>query len=409
MVDYPKDWEEIYLGNYNEITSSKRVFEKEWETKGIPFLRTRDIASYHLKEEQKDKIYISRETYKCKVIASGEPQKGDLLVTGVGSIGLPFLIETDNKIYFKDGNIIWVKQSDSLFPKYLYYLFLSNLIKNQIINSSGFTTVGTFTIKNAKKIKILKPSIKEQKAIAETLMTFDRHLETLERLIQKKKMVRDGAVEDLMTGKTRLDDFDYEWETVNFEDVIIPKARIGWQGLKKDEYLSSGYSYLISGTDFYNGTITFDNISYVSKDRYDLDKNIQVTSGDVLVTKDGTIGKVAIVPKIDKKATLNSGVFVFKTNELLFGNFLYWTLRSNIFENFIDKLSAGSTIMHLYQKDLKKLYFYIPKDIQEQKAIADILTSMDEELENLEKEKAKVEKIKAGAMEDLLTGRIRLI
>lgn len=240
-------------------------------------------------------------------------------------------------------------------------------------------------------------------------MTFDKHIENLENLIEKKKMIRDGAVEDLMTGKTRLDGFDDEWEEVGFSDVVIPKARIGWQGLKKEEYLQSGYSYLISGTDFNNGTISFDGISFVTKERFDLDVNIQVCSGDVLVTKDGTIGKVAIVPNINKKATLNSGVFVFKTNKKLKKYFLYWILRSSMFEKFISELSAGSTIKHLYQKDLKRFSLYIPTGIKEQQAIADILTSMDDEIQDLEDEKAKIEKIRAGAMDDLLTGKVRLV
>lgn len=400
MVDYPKDWEEIYLGNYNEITSSKRVFEKEWETKGIPFLRTRDIASYHLKEEQKDKIYISRETYKCKVIASGEPQKGDLLVTGVGSIGLPFLIETDNKIYFKDGNIIWVKQSDSLFPKYLYYLFLSNLIKNQIINSSGFTTVGTFTIKNAKKIKILKPSIKEQKAIAETLMTFDRHLETLERLIQKKKMVRDGAVEDLMTGKTRLDGFDCDWLNCKLNSICNV-----YDGTHQTpHYVSQGIRF-VSVEDINN--IKGSN-KYISESDFSRDFKIHPTLNDILMTRIGDIGTATLI-KDDEKLAYYVSLALFK-NIKINSNFLLQYIKSSNFKKELDKrILHHATPIKINKNDIGECFISYPKDIQEQKAIADILTSMDEEIENLEKEKVKVEKIKAGAMEDLLTGRIRLI
>ena len=195
---------------------------------------------------------------------------------------------------------------------------------------------------------------------------------------------------------------------VSFNEVITPKARIGWQGLKKHEYLKNGYSYLIGGTDFQNGTVSFENISYVSQERYDMDANIQVKRNDVLVTKDGTIGKVALVPKLDKPATLNSGVFVFRTNEQLLPVFLYRILSSSIFKEFIDTLSAGSTIKHLYQKDLKNFEFFIPTDTNEQAAISSILTSMDEEILALEEEKDKMEKIREGAMDDLLSGRIRL-
>ena len=178
--------------------------------------------------------------------------------------------------------------------------------------------------------------------------------------------------------------------------------------MKKHEYLRSGYSYLIGGTDFSHGTVSLDNIWYVTKDRYDMDANIQVSENDVLVTKDGTIGKVALVPELGKPATLNSGVFVFRTNNRLLPTFLFRVLSSSVFREFIDTLSAGSTIKHLYQKDLKNFEFEIPVDKKEQEAIAETLTAMDEEIEALEIERDKMIQIREGAMDDLLTGRVRL-
>ena len=140
-----------------------------------------------------------------------------------------------------------------------------------------------------------------------------------------------------------------------------------------------------------------------------MDSIIQVSAGDVLVTKDGTIGKVAIVPEIDKPATLNSGVFVFRTKRDLNPSYLYWVLMSSVFIKFIEELSAGSTIKHLYQKDLKKFSFSLPTDIAEQQAIASVLTVMDEEINSLEQEKNKIIQLRDGAMDDLLTGKIRLV
>jgi len=247
-----------------------------------------------------------------------------------------------------------------------------------------------------------------QEEIARTLSQFDSYIDDLAELIEKKKGIRDGALEDLITKKTRLDGYADDWTPVTFNQVIIPKARIGWQGLKKHEYLRSGYSYLIGGTDFSNGTVNLDNIAYVTKERYDMDTNIQVSENDVLVTKDGTIGKVAIVPELNKPATLNSGVFVFRTNSRLVPAFLFRVLQSSVFREFIDTLSAGSTIKHLYQKDLKNFEFEIPVDTKEQEAIAAVLTAMDEEIRDLETEREKIIQIREGAMDDLLTGRVRL-
>lgn len=250
--------------------------------------------------------------------------------------------------------------------------------------------------------------VDEQEVIARNLRSFDLYIDDLAELIEKKRGIRDGALEDLIHHRTRIDGFNDEWTTVSFNQVITPKARIGWQGLKKHEYLRSGYSYLIGGTDFSHGTVSLDNIWFVSKDRYDMDANIQVSENDVLVTKDGTIGKVALVPELGKPATLNSGVFVFRTNNRLLPTFLFRVLSSSVFREFIDTLSAGSTIKHLYQKDLKNFEFEIPVDKKEQEAIADTLTAIDKELEALEIERDKMIQIREGAMDDLLTGRVRL-
>ena len=408
MLSYPKDWNVVPLGTKCKITSSKRVFESEWSKHGIPFLRTRDIASFHAGEEQKDKLYISEKTYREKTAVSGEPNKGDLLVTGVGTIGLPFLVPSDDRMYFKDGNILWVKKSECFIPEYLYLQFLSKEIIEQIHGGSGFTTVGTFTIKSAKKLMMPMPNTKEQEVIADTLRAFDEHITNLSKLIEKKRAIRDGALEDLVSGRTRLAGFSSAWKDVSFTSVIVPKARIGWQGLRSEEYLRKGYSYLIGGTDFSNGTISLDDIWYVAEERYSMDSNIQVSENDVLVTKDGTIGKVAIVPHLDQPATLNSGVYVFRTKNGLCRGFLYRILQSSIFRGFIDNLAAGSTILHLYQKDLKNFSFMMPTEEEEQMAISQVLKSMDDEIKDLEDEHIKMIQIREGAMDDLLTGRVRL-
>lgn len=258
------------------------------------------------------------------------------------------------------------------------------------------------------KIPVLFPPLDEQKEISSIFIDFSEHIENINDLIEKKKAIRDGALEELITGKTRLKGYKDIWEKVSFDDVIIPKARIGWQGLKSQDYLTMGYSYLISGTDFVNGFVNTSEISFVSKERFDMDPNIQVKENDVLVTKDGTIGKVALVPNLKKPATLNSGVFVFRTNDRLYSTYLYRVLMSTVFKNFIAQLSAGSTIQHLYQKDLKNFEFYIPTDKDEQIAISEVLMEIDKDIIVLEDEKEKLLGIEQGVKTDLLSGKVRL-
>lgn len=194
-----------------------------------------------------------------------------------------------------------------------------------------------------------------------------------------------------------------DWKISSLGDAATLKARIGWQGLTTSEYLETGDFFLISGTDFKNGLIDWKNCVFVKKKRYDQDKNIQIQLGDVLVTKDGTIGKVAYVDKVLKPTTLNSGVFVIRSKREVFdSNYFYYVLTSNYFDDFLSKLTAGSTILHLYQKDFVHFKFLLPT-LPEQKAIAEVLSDVDSLLQALEQKLAKKRAIKQGAMQKLLT------
>ncbi len=148
---------------------------------------------------------------------------------------------------------------------------------------------------------------------------------------------------------------------------------------------------------------------FVDKARYDVDKNIQLKNGDLLITKDGSLGKTALVNGLHSPATLNSGVFVVRPMKNSYNSvFVYYILSSFVFKDFLDKLSAGSTIIHLYQKDLDKFEFLLPSTQQEQNAIAAILENMDDEIDALEQKVMKARQIKHGMMGQLLMGRIRL-
>lgn len=194
-----------------------------------------------------------------------------------------------------------------------------------------------------------------------------------------------------------------DWEVINLEKNFTLKARIGWQGLTTAEYLESGDYCLITGTDFKNGYIDWDNCVYVEKERYDQDRNIQIKQNDVLITKDGTIGKIAFIDKINNPTTLNSGVFVARPkNNTIHNRFFYYVLMSFYFDDFLSKITAGSTITHLYQKDFIHFNFILPP-LPEQEAIATALSDADAWIESLEQLIAKKRHIKQGAMQELLT------
>lgn len=261
------------------------------------------------------------------------------------------------------------------------------------------------------QLNVIYPkNIDEQEKIIKTLSEVDTLITDLQKLIRKNKDIRQGTLQMLVTGKKRLEGFDGKWIKINLSKNSKLKARIGWQGLTTAEYLDEGYSYLITGTDFKDGRINWNGCHYVNYDRYEQDPNIQVSNGDLLLTKDGTIGKVAYVADLKRPATLNSGVFLVKPiTDVYTAHFMFYVLESSVFKNFLQQLSAGSTINHLYQKDLVKFDLYVPPTKEEQEAIVGILFDMDSDIHKLEEKLSKYQKVKQGMMEELLTGKVRLM
>ena len=153
--------------------------------------------------------------------------------------------------------------------------------------------------------------------------------------------------------------------------------------MTKDEYLDNGEYYLVTGVDFKNGFVDWENCHYVTKDRFDQDENIQIQNDDVLVTKDGTLGKVAFVKDMDKPATLNSGVFVIRSeNESIMNRFLYHYLKSPNLMKFANSKLTGGTIKHLNQSVIIQVPIPLPP-LEEQERIVKILDRFDSLCNNI--------------------------
>ncbi len=394
------EWVEKKLGEIAEVRMCKRIFAQQTTSSGeIPFYK---IGTFGKEPD----AYISASLYAEYKNKYSFPKKGDVLLSAAGTLGRTVVYD-GKPAYFQDSNIVWLE---------IDYNFICNEYLNhcyQVIEwaSPEGSTISRLYNGIIRNTSIKLPPLPEQTAIAEALADADSLLASLEKLIAKKKAIKQGAMQELLTGKKRLPGFSGGGKELNLVTNSKLKARIGWQGLTTAEYLSQGEYILITGTDFVNGKIEWSTCCYVEKKRYDQDPHIQITEGDVLITKDGTIGKVAFVKQLPKPATLNSGVFVVRplARSSYNSRFVYHILNSSIFVDFLSKLSAGSTINHLYQKDIGGFSFLAPPTTGEQKAIASILSDMDTEIEQLEKKLAKYRLIKQGMMQELLTGRIRLI
>lgn len=216
------------------------------------------------------------------------------VVTGrYGTIGEVFYVEQDfwplnTTLYVKDFH-----ENNELFVSYL-------LRTIDFQSHSGKSGVPGVNRNDLHELAVARPPLPEQRAIATALSDLDALIASLDKLIAKKRDMKQAAMQELLTGKRRLPGFSGEWEVKRLGNTASLKARIGWQGLTTAEYQGSGDYYLVTGTDFKAGYIDWANCHYVSELRYKQDKNIQLKEHDVLVTKDGTIGKVALINKLDK-------------------------------------------------------------------------------------------------------------
>jgi type I restriction enzyme S subunit len=195
---------------------------------------------------------------------------------------------------------------------------------------------------------------------------------------------------------------DLDWPRTTIKKSSYLKGRIGWQGLKAAEFTDHG-PYLITGTDFCDGKIEWSTCHHVTEERFLEGSYIHIRDGDLLITKDGTIGKVAHVIGCPAKAVLNSGIFLIRcSNQTYEHRFLYHLLNSHVFDRFLRTQLAGSTINHLYQNVFERFSFPIP-DIHLQWRLADILDTFDRKIEQTQSLLDKYRKIKAGLMHDLFT------
>lgn len=201
------------------------------------------------------------------------------------------------------------------------------------------------------------------------------------------------------------------WNVIKVKYNCSLKGRIGWQGLTTDEYIEEG-PFLITGTDFNvnDGVINWESCVHVSEWRYDQAPEIQVHNGDLLITKDGTVGKVAIVTNMMDKTTLNSGVMVIRPTEDTYETrFLYYVLRSEEFWKWFNYINAGNTtISHLYQHDLNHFYFAITDKI-EQRAIIDFLDKKCQQadiiINKVREQVCLLEKVKSSLITECVTGK----
>ncbi|EAL3987213.1 restriction endonuclease subunit S [Campylobacter upsaliensis] len=287
-----------------------------------------------------------------------------------------------------------------------------------------------------KKMFLPTPPLQEQKEIAEFL---DKKCEKIQNYINKKQKLitllqekKQALINEAVCGRVAchtersevsttaykpsgieyLGLIPHHWEAVKVKFTAYVKGRIGFHGLNSNEFRYDEGAYLVTGNDFDNNEVMWDKCRRVSEERFYEDPNIHLQNNDLLITKDGTIGKTAIVNNCPKQATLNSGIFLVRTlKEMCFVKYLFFIINSQYFKEFVNVKTSGSTIKHLYQSDFHDLKIPLPP-LQEQKQIANFLDEKCEKINSvIEKTKKQIELIKEyknTLINEAVCGRINL-
>jgi type I restriction enzyme S subunit len=186
---FSEPWEQRKLGQIISITSAVRVHRDEWTSTGIRFFRSSDVAATY-RNEPNSSAYISLKRFEELTADSGSPQRGDLLVTGGGSIGIPYVVKDILPLYFKDADLLWLHQTPMLGSKFLYYFLTSPINRRYLAKVSHIGTISHYTIEQASNTPIVIPTVQEQSRISDLLEQLSSLIAVHEQklsLLKKKK------------------------------------------------------------------------------------------------------------------------------------------------------------------------------------------------------------------------------
>lgn len=196
--EFQGKWEKRFVEDFFSVGSSKRVLQKDWTIQGVPFYRTRELVSLSKNEPFGSEIFISEELFSKLSKKYGVPTEGDFLVSGVGTLGICYQVKTNDRFYFKDGNVIWFKLKKGISSTYFKFCFQSDYIQNQILKQASVSTVGTYTIQNAKKTTFwCPPTLTEQQKIASCLSSLDELIVAQAEKIEQLKQHKKGLIQGL--------------------------------------------------------------------------------------------------------------------------------------------------------------------------------------------------------------------
>ena len=284
-----EEWKEYKLGDICNISSSKRIFAEEYVSSGIPFYRGKEIIEKHNKNTVSSELFITNERFEEIKSKFPVPQIDDILLTSVGTLGVPWLVNESN-FYFKDGNLTWFRSNiEKVNPKFLYYWFESHYAKNQIDSMCIGSTQKALTIDTLSKFSINLPSLPTQQKIAAILSSLDDKIELNnkinENLEQQAQAIFKNWFVDFEPFGGKMPD---EWSVGKLGDFVEIKRGGSPRPIQK--YLSdTGYRWLkISDVTSLSAPFVLNIAEHIKENFEDFfEWNLETISINCIMTLDG--------------------------------------------------------------------------------------------------------------------------
>jgi len=423
-----KTWRKVKLGEILEITSSKRIFMSEYKKSGIPFYRGKEIIEkYNGAKEVSMPLYISKEKFSEIKHKFGAPKENDILLTSVGTLGIPYLIKRGERFYFKDGNLTWFRNySDDTDPKFIYYWLTSRVGKNSILASSIGSSQQALTIDGLKKVEINLPrSRSDQKRIADILSAFDDKIELNNKISKNleqtaQAIFKEWFVKFKFPGHEKVKMVDLPAEASAQASSELGKIPEGW-GVKK---IKDVCNQIVNGgtprreiTEYWaNGTIPWVTTSEL-QDRVILNTNEKISkfghknSSTKLLPKNTIIIALYASPTLGRlgllkiEATTNQACSALVASKRTgYGYLFYWLLSQR---EYLQGLAVGAAQQNINQEVIRELNIIVPDEGILGK-FQEVISGVFDSLTNTARENQKLAALRDLLLPKLMSGEIRV-
>ena len=339
----------IYLlGNIADVQTGpfgSQLHQEDYVEFGTPMVTVEHLGNRVFTKQNLPMISDSDKKRLNKYVLN----EGDIVFSRVGSVDRCSYVDNKHSGWMFSGRCLRIRPCNVVYPLYLYYYFCMENTKQFIRNIAVGATMPSINTKLMKDLEVPLPTMEIQQKIASILSALDDKIELNNRINENLEQQIQTILLDLIKSDSQKDSI----ENVKLGDYLYIKGRIGWKGLKKDEYLESSDYRIINGESLTKDGIDWGKAGYISAERYDESPEIMLQIGDILLSKDGTIGKIGYIDRLDSPSTVASGIFVIRNikPDIISTQFIYYLLKSKLFTAFIASRTEGSVIPHLYQKD----------------------------------------------------------